>query len=47
MDSGTIIEAFMDEGNEVAHAAEAQAMPADFGKRSAHYQVLDRCDQRR
>lgn len=47
-DSGTIMEAFMGEGYEVAHApAEAQAVLADFDKRSAHYQVLDRRDQPR
>lgn len=38
----------MGEGYEVAHApAEAQAVLADFDKRSAHYQVLDRRDQPR
>jgi hypothetical protein len=42
------MEAFMGEGYEVAHApAEAQAVLADFDKRSAHYQVLDRRDQPR
>jgi len=48
VDSGTIMEAFMGEGYEVVHApAEAQAVLADFGKRSAHCQVLDRGDQPR
>jgi len=40
------VKAFMGEDYEVAHVpAEAQAVLADSGKRSAHYQVLDRRDQ--
>jgi hypothetical protein len=40
------VKAFMGEDYEVAHVpVEAQAALADFDKRSAHYQVLDRRDQ--
>ena len=40
------VKAFMGEDYEVAHVpAEAQAVLADFDRRSAHYQVLDRRDQ--
>ena len=40
------VKAFMGEDYEVAHVpAEAQAVLADFDKRSAHYEVLDRRDQ--
>ncbi len=40
------VKAFMGEDYEVAHVpAQAQAVLADFDKRSAHYEVLDRRDQ--
>ena len=40
------VKAFMGEDYEVAHVpAEAQAVLADFGKHSAHCEVLDRRDQ--
>ena len=40
------VKAFMGEDYEVAHVpAEAQAVLADFDKRSAHYEVLDHRDQ--
>ena len=40
------VKAFMGEDYEVAHVpTEAQAVLADFDKRSAHYTVLDRRDQ--
>ena len=40
------VKAFMGEDYEVAHVpAEAQAVLANFDKRSAHYEVLDRRDQ--
>lgn len=42
------VKAFMGEDYEAAHVpAEAQAVLADFDKRSAHYEVLDRRDQPR
>jgi heme-degrading monooxygenase HmoA len=42
------VKAFMGEDYEVAHVpAEAQAVLADFDKRSVHYEVLDRRDQPR
>jgi heme-degrading monooxygenase HmoA len=45
-DSLDSVKAFMGEDYEVAHVpVEAQAVLADFDKRSAHYQVLDRRDQ--
>jgi heme-degrading monooxygenase HmoA len=45
-DSLDSVKAFMGEDYEVAHVpAEAQAVLADFDKRSAHYQVLDRRNQ--
>jgi heme-degrading monooxygenase HmoA len=45
-DSLESVKAFMGEDYEVAHVpAEAQAVLADFDKRSAHYEVLDRRDQ--
>jgi heme-degrading monooxygenase HmoA len=47
-DSLESVRAFMGEDYEVAHVpAEAQAVLADFDKRSAHYEVLDRRDQPR
>jgi heme-degrading monooxygenase HmoA len=47
-DSLDAVKAFMGEDYEVAHVpAEAQAVLADFDKRSAHYQLLDRRDQPR
>ena len=47
-DSLTAVRAFMGDDYEVAHVpAEAQAVLADFDRRSAHYQVLDRRDQPR
>jgi heme-degrading monooxygenase HmoA len=40
------VKAFMGKDYEVAHVpAEARAVLADFDKRSAHYEVLDRRDQ--
>ena len=45
-DSLDSVKAFTGEDYEVAHVpAQAQAVLADFDKRSAHYQVLDRRDQ--
>ena len=45
-DSLDAVKAFMRDDYEVAHVpAEAQAVLADFDKRSAHYQVLDHRDQ--
>jgi heme-degrading monooxygenase HmoA len=45
-DSLEAVRAFMGDDYEVAHVpAEAQAVLADFDRRSAHYQVLDRRDQ--
>ncbi|HEV3293690.1 MAG TPA: hypothetical protein VG123_32320 [Streptosporangiaceae bacterium] len=45
-DSLDAVKAFMGDDYEVAHVpAEAQAVLADFDKRSAHYQVLDHRDQ--
>jgi len=42
------VKAFMGEDYEAAHVpAEAQAVLADFGERSAHYEVLGRRDQPR
>jgi len=42
------VKAFMGEDYQAAHVpAEAQAVLADFDKRSAHYEVLDRRDQPR
>ena len=47
-DSLDAVQAFMGDDYEVAHVpAEAQAVLADFDKRSAHYQVLDHRDQPR
>jgi heme-degrading monooxygenase HmoA len=47
-DSLDAVKAFMGDDYEVAHVpAAAQAVLADFDKRSAHYQVLDRRDQPR
>ena len=47
-DSLDAVMAFMGEEYEVAHVpAQAQAVLADFDKRAAHYQVLDRRDQPR
>jgi heme-degrading monooxygenase HmoA len=47
-DSLDAVKAFMGDEYEVAHVpAEAQAVLADFDRRSAHYQVLDRRDQAR
>ena len=47
-DSLDAVKAFTGDDYEVAHVpAEAQAVLADFDKRSAHYQVLDRRDQPR
>jgi hypothetical protein len=40
------VKAFMGKDYEVAHVpAEAQAVLADFDKRSAHFEVLDRREQ--
>jgi hypothetical protein len=40
------VKAFMGRDYEVAHVpAEAQAVLADFGKRSAHYEVVGRREQ--
>jgi heme-degrading monooxygenase HmoA len=48
LDSLNAVKAFMGDDYEVAHVpAEAQAVLADFDRRSAHYQVLDRRDQPR
>jgi heme-degrading monooxygenase HmoA len=45
-DSLDSVKTFMGEDYEVAHVpAEAQAVLADFDKRSAHYEVLDHRDQ--
>ena len=45
-DSLDAVKAFMGDAYEVAHVpAAAQAVLADFDKRAAHYQVLDRRDQ--
>jgi heme-degrading monooxygenase HmoA len=45
-DSLDSVKAFMGEDYEVAHVpVEAQAVLADYDKRSTHYQVLDRLDQ--
>ena len=42
------VKAFMDEDYEAAHVpTEAQGVLADFDKRSAHYEVVDRRDQSR
>jgi len=42
------VKAFMADDHEAAHVpAEAQAVLADFDKRSAHYQVLDHRPQPR
>ena len=47
-DSLDAVKAFMGDDYEAAHVpAEAQAVLADFDKRAAHYQVLDRRDQPR
>ena len=47
-DSLESVKDFMGEDYDVAHVpAEAQAVLADFDKRSAHYEVLDRRDQPR
>ena len=47
-DSLESVKAFMGEDYEAAHVpAKAQAVLADFDKRSAHYEVLDRRDQPR
>jgi heme-degrading monooxygenase HmoA len=47
-DSLDAVKAFMGDDYQAAHVpAEAQAVLADFDKRSAHYQVLDRRDQPR
>jgi heme-degrading monooxygenase HmoA len=47
-DSLDAVKAFMGEDYDVAHVpAHAQAVLADFDKRSAHYDVLDRRDQPR
>jgi len=47
-DSLDAVRAFMGDDYEVAHVPpEAQAVLADFDKRSAHYQVLDHRDQPR
>jgi len=47
-DSLDAVKAFTGDDYEVAHVpAEAQAVLADFDKRSAHYQVLDHRDQPR
>jgi heme-degrading monooxygenase HmoA len=45
-DSLDAVKAFTGDDHQVAHGpAQAQAVLADFGKRAAHYQVLDRRDQ--
>jgi len=45
-DSLDVVKAFMADDYETAHVpAVAQTVLADFGKRAAHYQVLDRRDQ--
>jgi heme-degrading monooxygenase HmoA len=45
-DSLDSVRAFMGEAYEAAHVpAAAQAVLADFDRRSAHYEVLDRRDQ--
>jgi heme-degrading monooxygenase HmoA len=47
-DSLEAVKAFMGDDYEAAHVpAEAQVVLADFDRRSAHYQVLDRRDQHR
>ena len=47
-DSLDAVRAFIGDDYEAAHVpAEAQAVLADFDKRAAHYQVLDRRDQPR
>jgi heme-degrading monooxygenase HmoA len=47
-DSLDSVRAFMGEDYAVAHVpAEAQAVLADFDRRSAHYEVLDRREQPR
>ena len=47
-DSLDAVKAFMGDDYEAAHVpTEAQAVLADFDKRSAHYQVLDHRDQPR
>jgi heme-degrading monooxygenase HmoA len=47
-DSLDSVKAFMGEDYAVAHVpAEAQAVLADFDRRSAHYEVLDRREQPR
>jgi heme-degrading monooxygenase HmoA len=47
-DSLDSVRAFQGEDYEAAHVpAEAQAVLADFDRRSAHYEVLDRRDQPR
>jgi heme-degrading monooxygenase HmoA len=47
-DSLDSVRAFMGEEYDVAHVpAEAQAVLADFDRRSAHYEVIDRRDQPR
>jgi heme-degrading monooxygenase HmoA len=47
-DSLDSVRAFMGENYTVAHVpAEAQAVLADFDRRSAHYEVLDRREQPR
>ena len=47
-DSLAAVRAFIRDDYEVAHVpAAAQAVLADFDKRAAHYQVLDRRDQPR
>ena len=47
-DSLDAVKAFMADDHEAAHVpAEAQAVLADFDKRSAHYQVLDHRPQPR
>jgi heme-degrading monooxygenase HmoA len=45
-DSLDSVRAFMDEDYEAAHVpAQAQAVLADFDRRSAHYEVLDHSQQ--
>ena len=47
-DSLDSVKAFMGDDYDVAHVpARAQAVLADYDKRSAHYEVLDRRDQPR
>ena len=47
-DSLDSVRAFMGEAYDLAHVPpEAQAVLADFDRRSAHYEVLDRRDQPR